>query len=92
LRVPTAVERTTPFTGLLFSLLVLWYAEVLDKSPFAAPLLRPWYRQRAGASFEDILRAARRALGQADISAMVGLTPRLQNGAPPGAFRSKAIA
>jgi hypothetical protein len=82
-RTQQAVERTTPFVGLLFSLLVVWYAEALDGSSLATWPLRPWYRHKTDASFEDVLRAARRALDQADISTMVGLSPSLQKRPPP---------
>ena len=56
-----AVERTAPWVGLLFSIVVLWYDQhghgsVLDWTP-----LRPWYRHRKGPSFQDILATARRA-------------------------------
>lgn len=56
-----AVERTAPFVGLTYTILVLWFLEGAWASPLAAPPLRPWYRHKRGLSFADVLRAARRA-------------------------------
>lgn len=61
-RKPEAVLRTAPFVGLLYSTLVVWFIEGACHSPLAAPPIRPWYTHKRGLSFEDILRAARRAL------------------------------
>jgi len=56
-RKPLAVLRTTPFIGLTFSLLVLWFAEhAMDavRIPF-----RPWYLHKRNVSIQDILATAR---------------------------------
>ncbi len=56
-RKPQAVLRTTPFVGLTFSILVLWFAEyAMDavQIPF-----RPWYRHKHNLSIQDILATAR---------------------------------
>jgi len=66
-RKDTAVLRTAPFVGLLYTALVLWFIEGASTSPLSAPPLRPWYRHKCGLSFEDILRAARRALADFDV-------------------------
>lgn len=55
-----AVKRTAPFVGLVFSLLVIWFAE--SASALAQVPLRPWYARKKNLSFEDILRTARFAL------------------------------
>lgn len=57
-----AVTRVAPFVGLLYTVLVLWFLEGASTSTLATPPLRPWYKNKRGFSFEDILRAARRAL------------------------------
>jgi hypothetical protein len=62
-----AVLRVAPLVGLLYSALVLWFIEGASQSPMATPPVRPWYRHKRGASFEDILRAARRALAGFDV-------------------------
>ena len=57
-----AVERTAPFVGLVYSTLVVWFAEQAHRSRIATHLVRPWYRHKAGYSFADILRTARLTL------------------------------
>ncbi|NJK30978.1 MAG: transposase [Deltaproteobacteria bacterium] len=64
----TAVERTAPFIGYVYDLLVLWFASHgTDSSPLATPPLRPWYPHKSGFCFADILRAAQRVLDAYDI-------------------------
>lgn len=62
-----AVERTAPFVGIVYSVLVLW--AVANASPLAESMipLRPWYPHKKGLSFADILRAAQGALTALDV-------------------------
>ncbi len=58
----TAVGRTAPMAGIVYALVLLWYAEQLQKQP--APQAnpwpnRPWYRRKATPSFLDMLTALR---------------------------------
>lgn len=62
-----AVERTAPFVGLLYTALVLWFAEGVHRTSIATPPLRPWYRHKRGLCFADVLRAAQRALTPLDV-------------------------
>ena len=62
-----AVERTAPFVGLVYTTLVLWFAEGVHRTRIAAPPLRPWYRHKRGLCFADVLRAAQRALMPLDV-------------------------
>jgi hypothetical protein len=62
-----AVERTAPFVGLVYTTLVLWFAEGIHRTRIAAPPLRPWYRHKRGLCFADVLRAAQRALMPLDV-------------------------
>lgn len=62
-----AVLRVAPFVGLLYSVLVLWFLEGASGSPLATPPVRPWYPHKRGFSFQDILRAARRATAPVNI-------------------------
>ena len=62
-----AVERTAPFVGLTFTLLVVWFAQNAWSTSFAIPPLRPWYRHKRGLSFADVLRTAQRALAPLDV-------------------------
>lgn len=62
-----AVLRVAPFVGLLYTALVVWFLEGAHTSPMAEPPLRPWYQHKRGFSFEDILRAARRATANLNV-------------------------
>lgn len=66
-RKPAAVKRTAPFVGLIYTALVLWFAEFASQHPSAAPPVRPWYRRKRSRTFADVLRTAQRALATADI-------------------------
>lgn len=54
-----AVRRTAPFAGLVFALIVLWYAAELQAGRAATWLVRPWYRRKAAPSFADVLATLR---------------------------------
>jgi DDE superfamily endonuclease len=56
-----AVRRTAPFAGLVFALVVLWYATELAAGRAATWLARPWYRRKAAPSFADVLATLRHA-------------------------------
>ncbi len=56
-----AVRRTAPFAGLVFALIVLWYASELQAGRVATWLVRPWYRRKAAPSFADVLATLRHA-------------------------------
>jgi SRSO17 transposase len=66
-RKQAAVLRVAPLVGLLYTTLVLWFAEGAIRTPLASLPVRPWYPHKRGFSFTDILRTARRALVQADV-------------------------
>ena len=53
--------------GLLYSTLVLWFAEGASTGPLAISLVRPWYTHKRDKTFADILRAARKALRPVDV-------------------------
>ena len=62
-----AVERTAPFVGYIYTILVLWFGDGVWQRPIAAPPIRPWYPHKNGHSFADILRAGQRALAPLDV-------------------------
>jgi hypothetical protein len=62
-----AVERTAPLVGLVYTTLVLWFAEGVHRTRVGLPPLRPWYRHKQGLCFADVLRAAQRALTPLDV-------------------------
>ncbi|RMH66911.1 MAG: hypothetical protein D6685_04395, partial [Bacteroidetes bacterium] len=82
-RARRAVERTAPFVGLLFTLVVLWYIEAGHRSRFDVWPLRPWYRSKTDPSFEDMLWAMRRAVLASGILDPDHGFSNLQNPPPP---------
>lgn len=62
-----AVERTAPFIGITYTILVIWFVEGAHTSPAATPPIRPWYPHKSGLCFADILRAAQRVLATFDV-------------------------
>ena len=66
-RKQAAVERTAPFVGYIYTVLVLWFADSACHTDVATPPIRPWYRHKRGFSFADILRAAQRTLARLDV-------------------------
>lgn len=53
-----AVQRTAPTAMLLYSLVLLWFASTGHR--FYRPPVRPWYRSKSRASFDDRLVLQRR--------------------------------
>lgn len=66
-RKQAAVERTAPFVGYIFTVLVIWFTEGAHNSKLAALPCRPWYAHKRGRCFADILRAAQRTLHTFDV-------------------------
>lgn len=66
-RTKNAVERTAPFVGYCYALLVLWFAQFAYPCNAAVIPVRPWYLHKRGVSFADILRTAQRVLAPFDI-------------------------
>lgn len=66
-RKEAAVLRVAPLVGLLYTSLVLWFAEGAFQTPMATPPIRPWYRNKQGLCFADVLRAAQRSMAGADV-------------------------
>jgi hypothetical protein len=77
-RKEAAVLRVAPLVGLLYSSLVVWFAEGVHHTPIAAPPVRPWYPHKRGLCFHDVLRAARRALDGAEVLDPRRLSDNLQ--------------
>lgn len=57
-RVPKAVQRTAPIALVLYSLVVLWFD--LEGHQHVRFPVRPWYRQKREASFQDMMTTLRR--------------------------------
>jgi hypothetical protein len=56
------VSRQAPLAMLLASLVKLWYVQHAADLAQWQPARRPWYRQKSGPSFRDMLAALRRVL------------------------------
>lgn len=82
-RTPRAVQRTAPFVGLLYTLVVLWYVEHGHRSRHDVWPCRPWYRDKRHASFEDMLWALRRALAAQPIADLAAIINNLGNPTAP---------
>src|SRR2546421_40417 len=52
---PTAVQRTAPFAGLVYSLVLLWAAAHLQQGGTLGWMVRPWYRTKTAVAFPDLL-------------------------------------
>jgi len=66
-RTQNAVERTAPFVGYCYTLLVLWFVQSAYPSKSTVIPIRPWYPHKRGVAFADILRTAQRVLAPVDI-------------------------
>ena len=66
-RTKAAVERTAPFVGIMYSLLIVWFFQHAHASTSALPPERPWYLHKKGISFADILRCAQRVLAPVEV-------------------------
>jgi hypothetical protein len=91
-----AVERTAPFVGFTYSVLVLWFADGVHRTAVATPPLRPWYGHKLGLCFADVLRAAQRALSPLDVldprRTLANLRPRHRAACPRGESRIRRAA
>lgn len=97
-RKEAAVLRVAPLVGLLYSVLVLWFAEGAIHSPLTKLPIRPWYTHKRGFCFADIVRTARRALDGTDVlvpfnpSGNLHQLPRRPARLPPRAWKRAARA
>src|SRR5215212_931537 len=55
----TAVARTAPLAGIVYDLVLLWYAARLQQGRATGWRARPWYRSKTAPSFLDLLTAVR---------------------------------
>lgn len=80
---PTAVQRTAPFAGLVYSVVLLWAATHVQQGGTLGWVLRPWYRTKTAAAFPDLLAALQQELWRARVSAPPSPTRRPNNAVPP---------
>jgi hypothetical protein len=79
-RVRAAVERTVPFTMLVHTLVITWYARHGHHSSDTARrrAAQPWYTAKTEPAFEDMLASLRRVILAARISAGSQASPTPQ--------------
>src|SRR3954454_21133926 len=66
---PEAVARTAPMAGIVYALVLLWYAGQVQQGVAAGWVPRPWYRTKTAPSFLDMLTAVRQESRRPDVSA-----------------------
>ena len=79
---PTAVQRTAPFAGLVYSLVLLWAAAHLQQGGTLGWMVRPWYRTKTAVAFPDLLTALQHDLWMSRFSQAPVLARRPQNSTP----------
>lgn len=87
-----AVQRTAPFVGLHYTLVMVWYAESGHGSRSNMWPCRPWYRTKVTRSFEDMLWAVRRAVTSEGVLDLAHLISNLRNlsRSPPDGLKAAA--
>jgi len=91
-RAPRAVQRSAPFVGLLYTVVVLWYAEAGRGSRWDVWPCRPWYRRKVSPSFEDMLWAIRRAVVTHGVVDLAHSLNDLRNPDQPSSHRLRDAA
>jgi hypothetical protein len=79
-----AVARTAPLAGIVYALVLLWYAARVHQGHSAGWIVRPWYRSKATPSFLDMLTAVRQESWHLAFSDPPCPTPVNQNSPPLG--------
>jgi hypothetical protein len=77
-----AVARTAPLAGIVYDLVLLWYAEQVRLGLATGWVARPWYRSKTAPSFLDMLTAARQDSSRRDLSSPP-CPPRCPHNSPP---------
>ena len=63
-----AVRRTAPMAFVVYDLVLLWYADQVQRGTSLSWVVRPWYRQKSTPSFLDMLTTLRQTSWQRHIS------------------------
>jgi hypothetical protein len=79
---PLAVQRTAPFVGLVYSLVLLWAAAHVQQGGTLGWVVRPWYRAKTAVAFPDLLTALQQELCPRRFSAAPRATRRPQKASP----------
>lgn len=76
------MQRTAPFAGLLYSLVLLWAAAHVQQGGTLDQLVRPWSRIKTAVAFPDLLTALQQDLWRARVSTPSCCSRRPQNATP----------
>jgi hypothetical protein len=79
---PEAVARTAPLAGIVYDLVLLWYAARLHQGRATGWTIRPWYRSKTAPSFPDMLTALRQDSWHLHVSDPPSPAPVTQNSPP----------
>jgi DDE superfamily endonuclease len=79
-----AVARTAPLAGIVYDLVLLWYAARLQQGLAPGWTARPWYRSKSTPSFLDMLTAVRQDSWRLFFSDPPSPAPVAQNPPPLG--------
>jgi hypothetical protein len=89
---PRAVARAAPMAGIVYALVLLWYAGQVQQGGARGWVVRPWYRGKTTPSFLDMLTALRLASGPSAISSSPSCPRCAQISAPPFPHTDPAAA
>jgi len=89
---PRAVARTAPVAGVVYALVLLWYAGQVQQGVASGWVPRPWYRAKTAPSFLDMLTALRQESWRAAVSQPPSCPRCAQNGSLPSAAMAPAAA
>jgi hypothetical protein len=87
-----AVTRAAPLAGLVYALVLLWYAGQVQQGTARGWLPRPWYRRKTAPSFLDMLTALRQESWLPAASQPPSCPRCAHNAAAPRAPAEPAIA
>ena len=91
-RTATAVARTAPLAGIVYDLVLLWYAARLQQGHATTWTVRPWYRSKSTPSFLDMLTAVRQDSWLRRFSDPPSPAPLAQNSPPLGEHAPQVAA
>lgn len=89
---PRAVLQTAPLAGIVYALVLLWYADRLRDGSPVRWVVRPWYRTKTAPSFLDMLTTLRQEGWRLDILDSPSPAPLTQKPAAPSDFPLRATA
>jgi hypothetical protein len=87
-----AVTRTAPFAGLVYALVLLWYAGQIQQGTAVGWVPRPWYRTKTAPSFLDMLTALRQQAPRPALFAASWCPRCTQNAGAPSPLAARPAA